>query len=640
MFKYKKVLRFVNRAVYVISAAMLVAGLVLTVTPRVAFATATDLCANIPGNQGSIPSGMESDGAGNCVCQSGLVETGSGSGITCVAPTATPPDGNGNNGSIWTTEGDCGDDTQDQNHFDIGDVIYINGSGFDVEAYDWEINGQPGHASLDPGDTVASGSVTPGADGTFCFAAYTVQDDDGGEYSVKVGNKGDNYRVDPGTVTVCRVPEYTTETMTVLEWGALQDTDTNDFLVDSTHPCTPPVEYVNVCHVPEYTTEQMTVQEWEALQATDNDDFMVDDTHPCAPPVEYVEVCHVPDTVETEYSTASLTVSDWETHQGTDTNDYEMVQGAPPCEAQVSYCVYDAQTDSYSQGRQYPSLIQEPDFEAEVCPQKVSPVAQCIWNNGDGSVDGVFAYNNPNADTINIAIGADNSLTSTVSSLGGPQPTEFLTGSHSDVFVISFLDTGSVTWLIKSPYFTNGVSASVSAEGTACESDPKEESVVLFLDPYCYAIPGDLMQWTVINPNDANFTVDSWAIDGVPQASGFMLVPGESLLTTTALGTHTVDLYWGLTGHASLEYTIDSCELPDEPTPTPSITPPTTTSTPIVITPTPVPPLPIPVTGAGGEIIPVTGADLLPFGNIWMFAGFGLFGLGMVLTGIRKSLGL
>ncbi len=812
MLRYRKFLRFVNRAVYVLSAAMLMAGLVLTVTPRTAMATVVDVCGNIPGNQSTPPAGMQTNGSGNCVCQTGLVQTGSGSGISCVAPTPPPavcdaaagltedpahpgtcicsdptwemaangkscsaPGGNGggNNGSIWTTEGDCGSDTQDQNHFNIGDVIFINGSGFDIEAYNWEIDGQPGHGSLDPGITVASGSVTPGSDGSFCFEAYTVQNDDGGEYSVKVGNKGDNYRVEPGNVTVCHVPEYTTEEMTVLEWGALQDTDSNDFVVDSTHPCTPPVTYVPVCDVPtqlggaystiqvaegdltswlashpedhtiasnsscgptnidvctvpgytltavdqlflqdfltlhpdyfvptterpcseptvlvckvpSYQTETMTISVWGQWFLDHQSDYVVTSASQCQPPEQMIWVCHVPDDNPAAASTIQVSLNAWNdadgiSHKGhahdfevsgqddpacppstvqychfdatayqwsemsgyswqISSPDYELASGET-CPVKSSYCRYDSQADAYTQVELYPADVTVNDTtlaDGAACPAKVTPTAQCVWNNGDGSVDGVFAYSNPNADTVTLPIGADNDLSSTVSSLGGPQPTDFLAGTHTDVFVVSFLDSGTVSWFVKSPLFANGVTATLAADTPACATDPKEETYVLVLDPYCYSVPGDLMQWTVTNPNDFDFTVDSWAIDGVPQASGFMLVPGESLLTTTALGTHTIDLYWGLTGHASLQYTIESCAVPEEPTPSPTVPP---TSTPVVLT-TAVAPLPIPVTGAGGEIIPVTGADLAPFGNIWMFAGFGLFGLGMVLTGIRRRMGL
>jgi hypothetical protein len=113
---------------------------------------------------------------------------------------ASAAPGGGNPGAIWTTSGDCGDESQDVNHFAIGDQVYINGSGFDANtSYSWQIKGQPGGASADPNIVVASGTVMTDGSGNFCINAYTVATDDDGEYSVKVGTKGDNYRVDGST---------------------------------------------------------------------------------------------------------------------------------------------------------------------------------------------------------------------------------------------------------------------------------------------------------------------------------------------------------------------------------------------------------------------------------------------------------
>ena len=109
-------------------------------------------------------------------------------------------------GAIWTTKDDCGDSSQDVNHYAVGDAVYINGAGFDAGTYDWDITGQPGGASCDPSTVVASGTDYPvGEDGSFCFPAYTVQDGDCGEYKVDFGGKGDNYRVD---LSVPTVPEF------------------------------------------------------------------------------------------------------------------------------------------------------------------------------------------------------------------------------------------------------------------------------------------------------------------------------------------------------------------------------------------------------------------------------------------------
>ncbi len=68
--------------------------------------------------------------------------------------------------------------------------------------YEWAITGNPGGSSADPGIVVASGTYTVGSSGAFCFDAYTVKDDDGGEYTVDFGKKNDNYRVEDGEATV------------------------------------------------------------------------------------------------------------------------------------------------------------------------------------------------------------------------------------------------------------------------------------------------------------------------------------------------------------------------------------------------------------------------------------------------------
>jgi len=99
-------------------------------------------------------------------------------------------------GAIWTTNGDCGGEKQDVNHYGYEEWVYINGANFDPGDYYWYIIGKPGGASLDPGIKVAEGTYTVGADGAFCFPAYQINPFDGGEYSAKFGAaKNDNFRV-------------------------------------------------------------------------------------------------------------------------------------------------------------------------------------------------------------------------------------------------------------------------------------------------------------------------------------------------------------------------------------------------------------------------------------------------------------
>lgn len=110
-----------------------------------------------------------------------------------------------NSGAIWTTGNDCGNKTQNVNHYNIGDKVYINSKHFAVGGENsWTITGQPGNASCDPGKVVASGSYSVGPSGNFCFEAYTIQNDDCGEYKVDFGDKKDNYRINEPPI----IPEF------------------------------------------------------------------------------------------------------------------------------------------------------------------------------------------------------------------------------------------------------------------------------------------------------------------------------------------------------------------------------------------------------------------------------------------------
>ena len=134
---YSKFARFLNRVLYIGSAAMLLASLVLSLSPSVAEASA-------------------------------------------------------NPGAIWTTKNDCGVLSQDANHFSVGEHVYINLSGFPAGTYAWEIQ----KISGSPKPIVASGSYLVTASGAGCFDAHTIQlGEAGNEYSVNFGKKNDNYQV-------------------------------------------------------------------------------------------------------------------------------------------------------------------------------------------------------------------------------------------------------------------------------------------------------------------------------------------------------------------------------------------------------------------------------------------------------------
>lgn len=135
--------------------------------------------------------------------------------IASVAGVIAPqPECTGNPGAIWTTNNDCGNETQDENQYALGGTVYINGKNFCAGTYDWSITKQSGNPKI----VVASGNKTVDSTGSFCFKAYTIQANDTGVYSVDFGNKNDNYRVD---LSLPVVPEFSTYVGALTVLGAV-----------------------------------------------------------------------------------------------------------------------------------------------------------------------------------------------------------------------------------------------------------------------------------------------------------------------------------------------------------------------------------------------------------------------------------
>lgn len=129
--------------------------------------------------------------------------------------------GNAGAGVLWTTFFDCSQAQQNINQFYVGDSVYVHGENFAPGTYNWDITGTPG--SCDSKFTVASGTVTVGVDGGFCFWAYQVQPDDCGVYKYGVDKKNDNYRVvgSPITVTVSGLNDLTVTQPLIGTWSSL-----------------------------------------------------------------------------------------------------------------------------------------------------------------------------------------------------------------------------------------------------------------------------------------------------------------------------------------------------------------------------------------------------------------------------------
>jgi hypothetical protein len=107
-------------------------------------------------------------------------------------------------GAIWTTSEPCANPAaQDQNHYAIGQTIFVRADGLNTgETYTFTFTGNPGGSSGDPKIVVFTGTATADSNGYFCAQGYTVQPDDWGEYTVDLYDSSgkhisnDNYRVE------------------------------------------------------------------------------------------------------------------------------------------------------------------------------------------------------------------------------------------------------------------------------------------------------------------------------------------------------------------------------------------------------------------------------------------------------------
>jgi hypothetical protein len=274
------------------------------------------------------------------------------------------------------------------------------------------------------------------------------------------------------------------------------------------------------------------------------------------------------------------------------------------------------------------------------------------WNAAYGVAGHFNEDGTPKAGHENDYLGACATPTGTATATNTATLTPTVTATNTATFTPTITTTNTATFtptatLTNTPTDTATPTSTNTPTDTATPTVTNTPTItpntlfVVLQDPYCVSIPGTLMQWAVVNNNAEPFSVLSWSIDGVMQPAGFIAPVGVSLLTQTSLGTHTIVLYWEQEGFTDLEFTIEACALPDTATPTPTNTTVPVGSTPVPDTATPVPTLPIPETGgAGGPIIPVTGADLTQPVNSWFFGGFGMLGFGLVLSGLRKMYNL
>jgi hypothetical protein len=103
-----------------------------------------------------------------------------------------------------------------------------------------------------------------------------------------------------------------------------------------------------------------------------------------------------------------------------------------------------------------------PPMGTDVC-KDLEPVAECVWDNRNGTKTALWGWNNPTSDTARIAIGPKNGMGPGGDNQG--QPTLFAPGRQLNVFTTTF--TGpKATWRLG-----NNV-ADADNRTTACATKP------------------------------------------------------------------------------------------------------------------------------------------------------------------------
>jgi hypothetical protein len=81
-------------------------------------------------------------------------------------------------------------------------------------------------------------------------------------------------------------------------------------------------------------------------------------------------------------------------------------------------------------------------------PANITPILECVTDNGNGSYTAFFGYDNPNAFPVNIPISGQNGFTPPPQDRG--QPTTFIPGRQFFVFSVDFGGTPPITWHLDS----------------------------------------------------------------------------------------------------------------------------------------------------------------------------------------------
>jgi len=115
---------------------------------------------------------------------------------------------------------------------------------------------------------------------------------------------------------------------------------------------------------------------------------------------------------------------------------------------------------------------------------KISPVLECVYENGDGTFSAVFGYYNPNTSTVTIPISNQNEFYSAPQDRG--QPLSFFPGRKWAVYEVPF-NGNNLVWKL------NGKTATASANSKRCYFDLE---IVKFANN-SFVKTGDTVEFTI-----------------------------------------------------------------------------------------------------------------------------------------------
>jgi hypothetical protein len=96
---------------------------------------------------------------------------------------------------------------------------------------------------------------------------------------------------------------------------------------------------------------------------------------------------------------------------------------------------------------------------------KETPILECVFHDtGTGQYNSLWGYTNSSGSTETIPIGSENQFSPTPTNRG--QPTSFLSGTHHNMFVVTWNGTSSLTWSL------NGHDVPATKSSSACASNP------------------------------------------------------------------------------------------------------------------------------------------------------------------------